>query len=266
VSDETIYARGADNILAGLTPTGTAPSSTYALATLALLQPAARVRWGATSISLVFTRGVAAQGDVLVIPAHNLDESGVGGSPASVLTLTNNNGLSETIPVPAALYNGLPGTIAVDLTALEPNDSTRTATTWTLTISGNASNVILGGAVAIYGPKRVLNPDLRWDFSLKERAADVNAQNEYFTRYIATLRTYEQVLTASIRTSDLAGVRRWFHENASGTKPGLLWTQLGGIDPLFGIWSPEFNYQIIEGTSYYDIALTFIELSKGKPV
>jgi hypothetical protein len=57
MADETIYARGGDNILDGITPTGTAPSTTYSLSTLALMQPAARVRFGATGISLVFTRG-----------------------------------------------------------------------------------------------------------------------------------------------------------------------------------------------------------------
>jgi hypothetical protein len=61
-------------------------------------------------------------------------------------------------------------------------------------------------------------------------------------------------------------VRAWFQENAAGTAPGLLWTQLTGHDAYLGIWEPTFQATNIEGTEYYDIDLTFTELSKGKPV
>jgi hypothetical protein len=264
MADETIYASGGDNILDGITPTGTAPSTTYSLATLALMQPAARVRWGATGISLVFTLGSAARGDVLVIPVHNLDEGG--GSPASVLTLTNGAGLSVTVPVPADQANGQASTIVLDLTEAEPNPTTRTASVWTLTIAGNSANVTLGGAVAIFGPKRVLNPDLRWGFSLQEQAGRSQTINAHLVRYIVNFRTTERSIVASIRTSDLEGVRAWFQENAAGTAPGLLWTQLAGHDAYLGIWEPTFHATNIEGTEYYDIDLTFTELSKGKPV
>lgn len=264
MADETLYARGGDNILDGITPTGTAPSTTYSLATLALMQPAARVRYGSTSISVVFTLGVAAQGDVLVIPVHNLDEGG--GSPASVLQLTNNNGLSVNVPIPADQANGLPSTIVLDLTELVPSDSTRTATVWTLTITGNSVDVTLGGAIAIFGPKRVLLPDIGWGFSLQEQAGQSQTINAHLTRYIVNLRTAERTIVAAIRTSDLAGVRAWFQENGAGAEPGLLWTQLDGHDAYLGIWDAKFQSVNVPGTEYYDIALTFVELSKGKPV
>lgn len=264
MADETIYARGGDNILDGITPTGTAPSTTYSLATLALMQPAARVRFGATSISLVFATPGAEQGDVLVIPVHNLDEGG--GSPASVLQVTNSSGLSLNVPIPANQANGLPSTIVLDMTEGEPDAAKRRPTSWTLTVTGNSVNVTLGGAIAIFGPKRVLDPDIGWGYSLQEQAGQAQTINAHLTRYIVNHRTAERSIVASIRTTDLVGVRNWFQENGAGTMPGLLWAQLTGIDAFLGIWDAKFQATNVPGTEYYDISLTFTELSKGKPV
>ncbi len=262
MADVTIYARGGDNILDGITPTGTAPSSTYALSALALMQPAARVRWGASTVSLVFALGSSLRGDVLVIPAHNLDA----GTSPTVLTLTNGAGLSLSVPVPADQANGLPATIVLDLVEAEPNPTTRTSNSWTLTITSNSVNVTLGGAIAIFGPQRILDPDIRWGYTVREEAGQVITRNDYLTRYVVNLRTYERSIVASIRTTDLEGVRAWFHENAAGSAPGLLWPQLTGLDAYLGIWEPQFEAVNVEGTEYYDIRLTFTELSKGKPI
>jgi hypothetical protein len=207
---------------------------------------------------------VAAQGDVLVIPVHNLDEGG--GSPASVLTLTNNNGLSVNVPIPADQANGLPSTIVLDLTEAEPNDATRTATVWTLTIVGNSVNVTLGGAVAIFGPKRVLDPDIGWGFSLQEQAGQsqtINAHLVALHRQSAHVRAFDRRLDPDLgprgRAAVVPGERR-------RDRTRLLWTQLTGHDAYLGIWEAKFQATNIPGTEYYDISLTFTELSKGKPV
>ena len=132
---ETLYAQGDDNILAGSTVSGTAPSSTYSLATLLTMQPAARVRWGSPTVSVTFTLDAPARGDVFVLPVSNLEESIDGASPESVAVLTNGAGLSVALTIPALQGNGLPGTVCVDLTDAEPNATIRTSAVWTLTIA-----------------------------------------------------------------------------------------------------------------------------------
>lgn len=259
MSVTTIYAKGSDNILDGVTPTGTAPSSTYSLATLALMQPAARVRWGTGTVSLVFTLGASALGDILVIPAHNVDAG------ATVLVLSNGSGLSQAITVPADQANGLPSTIAIDLKALVPLDATRTSNVWTLTFTGNTANLTLGGAIAIFGPKRTLSPNIRYEFSVAEVAGRLQTVNDHLTRYIVNMRTAEVQVQAKTRTNSLSTVRDWFLANAAGTSPGLLWVST--LPAYFGIWSNTFDAtNVIGKTDEYDVSITFIELSKGKPI
>jgi hypothetical protein len=57
--------------------------------------------------------------------------------------------------------------------------------------------VTLGGAVAIFGPKRVLDPDIGWGFSLQEQAGQSQTINAHLVRYIVNFRTTERSIIAS---------------------------------------------------------------------
>src|SRR6266496_6319374 len=104
-----IVQRYDENIILGITPTGTAPAATYTLATLVLLNPAFRVLWSATSIALTWTRGSAAEGAILVIPCSNLE--------GTVGVLSTNTGLSVATPAPVMTKNRIPKTLVLDFSS-----------------------------------------------------------------------------------------------------------------------------------------------------
>jgi len=261
MTGETVYARGGDNILEDGVVTGTAPLTSYSLATLITRQPAARVRYGATTVTVVVTLSTPALGDIVAIPVSNADAG------SGVLVVSNGSGLSVAITIPAVQANGIPNTAIKDLKTAVPNAATRTSNVWTFTFTGNSVNLILGGGLAIFGPKRTLDPDMGWGYEYRERHASSNTANEYLTRYTVNYQTTERSVIASIRTDDLAGVLAWFQANAGGAAPGLLWPQIAGFDAYYGTWDTDFAAKnVAEGTEFYDVALTFREFSKGLPV
>ncbi len=233
-----IFARYDDNILLGAAITSTvAPLTSYALTTLALLNPAARVRFGTGTVTITFTIP-SRLGDVFVLPMHNLD-------PGSTFQLTNGAGFSHAITVPPKLANGFPPTIVVDLTLLA---GTRTSTVWNLVITGNSVNVILGGCVAIYGPKRSLlgvtaTDNFEWGY--KERETDLLSEttNEYGSDYTldygAVLRQIEVNLTPT--DTGITTVRDCFRGSHGRALPSLFWPDPNVVDASFGRWQKTFE-------------------------
>ena len=255
-----IYARYADNILLGVTPTGTAPSTSYSLATLASLNPAARVKWGVKTVTITFTIS-SAQGDILVLPMHNLDPG------ASVLTLTNGAGFSQAITIPALQANGLPPTVVVDLTLLA---GTRTSTVWNLVIINNSVNVTLGGCIAIYGPKRSLtgiaaSDNFALEYHERETANVLETANEYGTPYLQDYETVNRQVDVVINgNASWSTIRDWFRSNHGRARPSLFWPDPNVVDGYFGRWQPTFDVDH-RLPSYHPITLTFDEWPKGKP-
>lgn len=272
MADITIYAPASDNILSGVVPTSTvAPTTSYSLATLALLNPATRVRWAVDTLTLTWTLSGPALGDVLIIPVTNLDP-GLG-SPATV-TVTNGSGLSVAIDVPTLPANRIPQTIAVDLALADTNAAHRTSNVWHLVIVSNSVPVVLGGAVAIYGPKRTLNPDLAFGFTPRKVHALIDTKNEYLTRYRQDYETVERGVDASVR---VVGQTQYsmvedFYDGCHGRGlPGLLWVQgVPGLGAFLGTWQSQFTARHVQDTMgadiIFDVQLSFDELSKGKPI
>ncbi len=256
-----IVARATDDILQGSTVSGTAPLASYDLNTLLTRNPAARVRFVGGTLTITFTLPAPAQGDVLVIPVSNLDTGD------TVLHLTNDVGLDVAIYIPAARKNGIPRTVAVDLTALEPTTLTRTSDSWSLEITANSVPVTLGGAVAIFGPKRTLEA-MQWGLSLsKQQFADV-VVNDYGVTYRTNRATMGRSFdcVASAEPDELADLEDWYDDCAGVVDPGLLWIQRDELEPVYGTWQEAFKAQQAQGSFLYDVTLQFSELSKGKPV
>jgi hypothetical protein len=257
-----VYQRATDNILAGITPTATvAPSTSYSLSTLASMNPAARVKWSVTTVTITFTI-TSAQGDIFVLPMHNLDPG------SSVLTLTNGAGFSHALTIPAVQANGFPPTLVVDLTALS---GTRTSTTWNLVIAGNSVNVQLGGCVAIYGPKRtfldaVIGGYFAPEFHERETAYISEVVNEYGTAYVHDYEAVTRQIEILIRADSPTGlglIRDWFRANHGRATGSLFWPDTSVVDAYVGRWQTTFDVQ--HTTAYYKpIPIVFDELSKGK--
>lgn len=255
-----LFARADDNILLGATITATvAPLTSYSLTTLALLKPATRVLWGVKTVTITFTLGSAKQGDVLVIPMHNLDPG------ASVLSLTNGAGFSQAITIAALGADGFPPTLAVDLTALS---GTRLSDTWNLVIASNSVNVGLGGAIAIYG-KRTLSRGIRFGFTVQRQRNQSVITNEYGTNYRQDYETQTRAVncTAVSVGDDVSELEDFYAGCRGGVDPGFLWPQgfAGLPGSYFGDWQPQYAAQNLESSTAYDVALTFTERSKGKP-
>lgn len=259
-----IFQRASDNILLGAAITSTVPPvSTYDLATLGTLNPAARVIWDVKTVTITFTIA-AALGDILVIPMHNLDAG------SSVLTLTNGAGFSHALTIPASQANGFPPTLVVDLTALS---GTRTSTVWNLVISGNSANVVLGGCVAIYGPKRTfagsaVGDNFTWDFHERETAYLTETANVYGSVFIQDYETVTRQIEVTINAASetgLAAFRDWFRANHGRVGASLFWPDPAVTDAYLGRWQATFDVTH-HHPRFKPFTLVFDELSKGKPV
>ncbi len=258
--------QGADqNLFAGITPSSTVvPLTSYSLAEFTFLRPDWRVKFGSGTLTLTWDLGSpGGQGDIFVLPMSNLVDGHV--------TLTNTSGLSQNIPVPATLRNGIPKTIVVDLSVLTPSSVTRTAGTWSLVISGNPSHVTLGACIALYSPKTALGDrDFRWAYTTRKVGATSEKTNEYLTRFILNMQTMERSidLTAFATDADADVLEAWFDANNGRGLPGLLWLTPEIEDAFFGILQATFERvvgsEMVPDTNL--IKITCTELSKGLPL
>lgn len=236
-----IYASFEDNILIGSTVTADAsPLSTYSLDTLLSMNPAARVRFGTDTVTITFTLGAAALGEVLIIPMHNLTPGS-----GSVLTLTNGAGLSVAVTIPALeAASGFPPTLAVDFSA----EVNTTDDVWNLVIASNAANVILGGAVAIYPKKTFENLTIKdsvsWHFEAHDTWNMTETPNEYATPYVQDYGTLSKVIrfTAFVLKTMTATYKAWFLENHGRVRVGLFWPDPADASGAYlGRWQKTFD-------------------------
>lgn len=241
-------------------------NSSYPVEILAALRPDMRLRFGTDTVTLTANLAAVspslgpALGDVLVIPACNLQ--------GSVLTLTNDQGLNEAIPIPAPLDNGIPRTIVVDLESLEPNPAIRTASVWNLVIVGNFTDVIMGGAWAIYGPKTYLiDRDFQWGYTVRLTGGVIETKNEYLTLFQQSTLTLEREIELSTlaTTADADDLQAWFEGSLGRGLRGLLWFNPDIEDAHLGIWQPTFERTLVF-TDVEQIRVVFTEVSKGLPL
>ncbi len=263
-----IFQRYDDDILRDAVWSGTAPSTSYSLATLGSKNPAARVRFGATSATVTATI-TSARGDIFVLPMHNVTPGS-----STIIKVTNNNGFdSGFLTVPALQANGLPPTLTVDLTGMA-SAATRTATVWNVVITTNGANVILGGAIAIYTGKTTFTSNAHsnnflWDgYTDRERHYTRETMNEYGTRYLVDYGTASRSVDVQIAAT-LAGLsefRDWFRGCHGNGLPGLFWADPSVADSLFGTWQPEFavQHQPHISQNFHRLSVTFDELAKGQ--
>lgn len=251
----TVYQTYADNLLNGGTVSGATPATGYTAATLVSMNPAKRVRYSSGTVTVTVTATASGRGDILCVPMHNLS--------GSVLTLTNGNGLSEAITIPTAMANGFPQTLVADLTALETNASTRTSNTWNLVISGNASNVVLGGAVAVYTSKRTTTA-LQTGIVERESHPVVQHENIYGVSLRYDLHAMQRSVEGSFVASNTERetIRDWFRAGHGTARPSLLWLDTDDASSaLFGVWA-----EVAITREFRDrntVPFTFTELSKG---
>lgn len=246
-----------DGFQAAVVTSTVAPLATYALPTLQANDPAQRVLFGNVTVTITWTSASPIRGDLLVIPSWN----GTAGM------LTNGSGLSVAVPVVTRQANGIPNTTVLDILAAQSNVVTRTATVWNLVVTSNAAALIMGGAVALYNTQRILPLGMRREsLSPRKRQAVSLEQNEYFTIYPVNYTTNERALDAMIVVSkaDLDDLEAWY--DTIHSTPGFLWPGNTEIDKFFGIWSEPFMPKRLGDADAYEIPLTFLEFSKGKPI
>lgn len=249
-----LYGAALDNLLLGALVSGTAPSTSYTLDTLLTPDPAARVRFGTGSVSIDFTLDATKQGAVLVLPVTSADPD------TDTITLSNGAGLSVDVPIPVRTRSGIPRTVVLDFSA-QPN---RTSDTWTIDFDC-ADDLTLGGAIGIF-PYQAFR-GLRFDFTYTKTRAAIDEMNEYRHRRRLSFRTFDRAVDCVLWVPDtqLATVEDWF-DASDLDAAALLYPQLTGLDAYVGTLPPTFVATRVGDTTYFEIAFTFAELSKGKPV
>lgn len=256
-----IFQAADENILRSAVWSGTTPATSYSLTTLASLNPAARILFPSSMVTLTATV-TSARGDVLVIPVTNADS----------LQVTNGAGLNETITIPTMTRMRIPLTIVADLSALEPNATTRTSTTWTFAMVCNTAALQLGGAIAIYNPRTELAVgDFRWGGTETRIVYGIDRENEYGVRYRQLRDTMRRSvsLTKLATQSDLDDLRDWFDASSGKYGTALLWPDPAVNDAYLGSLQEKLEVTRLAPTSLgtlYSVAIQFDELSKGKPV
>ncbi len=258
------FQRYEDNILIGSTPVSTpSPSTTYAEATLLTHRPSARVLWGSGTVAIVFTLTGSMRGDTLVIPVWNVDAG------SAVAVLTNAAGLSKTITVPTMRPSGIPLPTVLDLVVAEPNATTRTSATWTLTVTSNSAHLIMGGAIAIYGPQRSLTSnDFTWEYSGSQQGYAASSENDYGTDYIATRRTLGRRYRCdgTFTDADRDLLDGWADANFIQGLPGFLWLNPDDRNvPVFGRLDGPLETRALN-SNITAVGFNFREIGKGKPV
>lgn len=239
------------------------PRASYDVNTLLALRPDQRVVWDQASLTLTWdglgggSPSTARLGDILAIPMSNLVNTG---SP-STLRILNDQRLDQTLATPELLASGHPRTLVVDLSIQDADPNDRTAGEWQLVID-NPTNITLGGAVALYGPKTYLiDRDFQWEYTTRITAGMFEASNQYLTRYRQTTGTIERSVDLSTlaTTSDADALEAWFLANRG--RPGLLWFDPDIMDAYLGVWDGFARTVVFTGAER--IQLTFVELSKG---
>lgn len=240
----------------------------YSVTSLAYKRPDDRVRWSTGTVTVTATRpgSVPAEGAILVIPMSNLVTSHV--------TLTNNSGLSVAIPFPTYATGEIPDTCVVDLTLLA-GLTARTAHTWNLVISGNTSNVTLGAAVLIYGPRQAfLDRGFEWPYKIEIEAGSFGVENEAKVIYrqgTDTLRRSIE-LTAICTKRDADLLEGMFKQNFGDSRPGFLWHDVDVQDGFFGYLQKTFSRTIElrdkthDYNSFERVQVLMTEMTKGEPL
>lgn len=250
-----------ENILRGAAWSGTAPLASYALTTFERFEPAARVRYGATSATVTATLGAAARGDILAIPVAG----------ATGLTVTNNNGLSEVVPVPTLPSNRIPLTIMFDLTLAEPNATTRTADVWNFAFTGT-SNITLGAYIGLFSPRTEFeDADFQWGLIEAVKAFGRVTENDHGVLYRQNNRTLRRRVSGTKLSlaTDVAALRAWYAGSFGQYGVSLLWPDPDVNDGLIGVLPEELEIVTMAPTGddrVYQARIDFRELVKGRPV
>lgn len=260
----SIHQRYTDNILIGATATSSpVPMATYSDATLLTQRPADRVRWSSGTVTIHFDLPSAMRADLLVIPCWNvIDES------EPVVTFESDTGMSVPIAVPTMMPSGIPRTTAVDLTLLEVDGAKRTADDFDLIVDGNVANLIMGGAVLLYGPKRTFaDSEWEWGFTREHQYFSTAHENDYGADLVSTRRTRRRTVNVSTQASpdDAETIELWADANFGNGLPGLVWPRPDTYEAYFGRADAVIRQQANPGDAI-GIAFAFTEISKGKPV
>jgi hypothetical protein len=259
-----LYGSWEDNILLNAVITSTvAPLSTYALTTLAAGNPAERVLFGNTTVTITFTLPSSVLGEVLVIPMHNLTPGSTG-----VLTLTNSAGLSVPVTIEALEGGGFPPTLIVDFSA----ESNKTDDVWNLVVAGNVANLIMGGAIAIYAKKTfatwAIKSGISWQFTERLTWNETETPNEYATPYVQDYGTQSKQVdaVAYVDNGDVQYVRNWFLANHGRSRTGMFWPDpTDDSAAYYGRWQKTLEVAPLTPTKK-SIRITFDEWPKGEAV
>lgn len=257
-----LFSRYSDYILSDATWSGTAPQSTYELATFAYLRPDWRVKYGATTVTITATIGTPRKADVFALPMHNLDP----GTSPTIARLTNNNGFAVDLDIPAVPADSLPLTAIRDLRN-DASASTRTATVWNLVITGNSVNVTLGALIWL-GLLNEFTANYRPGFRIGERRFNSTAANAFGTVNRVNYQARERYLEYSVPSRDAQrdALVDWARSGEGSGLPSLFWPDPSVNDALVGSWPDEYaSTPLIRNFSPMD-GIRFTEWSKGVPI
>jgi hypothetical protein len=240
---------------------GTAPMSTYSLATFTYLRPDWRVRYSVTTATITATLGASRLADLVVVPMSNLGPS--------VLSLTNGSGLNVPVPVPAVPtgpYGRLPLTAVLDLRPLA-SAGTRTASVWNWVITSNSVNITMGAALWL-GSAVNFTANFRPYAVFSEHYYNIPATNEYGSVYRERSRAKTRSMDFGVPARDAQRdqLMEWAGSGEGAGLPSVFWPNPSVNDAFLGTLPDDVsNTWIVSNFSPVD-GIRFTELSKGIPL
>lgn len=227
----------------------------------ARLDPAARIPFGVSTVTVTATITLAARGDVLAVPVTN----------AVALTVSNEAGLNVSVPVPVLPRTRLPLTLVCDLSTLEPNPTIRTSTAWHFAFTGDG-DLVLGAAIVLYAPRHALAVgDFQWGGTASQTSFGTVQEGEAGVRYLVARspRRRGVKLTKVATAEDVEALQAWFDGSRGSYAPALLWPDPDVNDALVGTIGETLEVTTVAPSPLgplSTVAIDFEELSKGQPV
>lgn len=274
MSNRSIIASWDENILRDAeVSVSVAAAASYSEADLIKPFPDERVLFGAgsaTALEITFTLPEAREGAILVIPYTNADDEAVG-----AVSVLNDLALDQDVEVPpldrTSPLSGWHNTIGHDMTLASPSTLSRTADVWKIRIDGTGVPVVMGGGIAIFGPKHQLseNDFLAGIKETEERAVIVH-RNDYKSRYVQDNHSRERTLTITRRGSkaDSIELRSWYRGSYGSVHPVFLWLDPPDLEHCLLCEAPlVFQREQLENEpNIWRVTMMLIELSKGEPL
>lgn len=238
------------------------PLTSYSASDFALLDPAARIRFGTNTATVTATTPTPVTAAIFALPMSNITAPS-----SSVLSITNGAGLNAPVTIGAKSPGGWFTTAWVDLSTA--SSAQLTSNQWNFVVSGNSENIIFGAALWLSGPKRELTHPLEKRAREYTTYGRVTLQNEYLNEFVYDLNVRRRAIEGILRTTTVAEraeVLNWMDASHGGARVSLFIRDTTVNDAMLGFANPDAVEETRVTRDASEIRIVMDERSKGQPL